>query len=1316
MMCSQLQGTELDPFALEQMRGDLCFCGKATVEDHEFCFCSTQCAREDALRALDDTECHYRDVVRRACIKAGVDPCPRRRMSAEEIRLLPDAERASANAPLRLVRPTKPVHRKNKPTAGGDREDKKRGGFPTLSEVTGVVLSKKAMAGEELVVEAHERPRWQGFGKELSRVNPAPLPADEPFKQISLDAIPLPEDVPRQTLRHAPQSTTGLKNNIRKSVAALFNSAKALKTGKSAEPEMVFGHPVNPFATVTFGPRAPPPPSCVPVPKSKGLRRSASFAGWDAFPQDPGSDLSVERSISMPGLFPSHHNMHQDDSTARSSTIASRREVFCDCDTCKLEDQEGKGQLISAALRESHRLTQSLNHSALTQRGRGHQRAASTRSRATPPTTTTLLSRGRGAINLNVSTRASRSISTHTPSRVLPSRSTSQRPLETPQNIRPLVGGEAPAQSQYALFNDPPHRDSYPDVDMEFIQGDFATSPSPSYTQRSPPASPAQPQSTPGTSFREPAAPHPVDPPGEQLRVLPPLQYQPVIATRTVPVPMHGGHMVPLAQSRPALIPICLTPPSIPQPAELRAPRQRKRAAGRRKDILEGEDDFVAARVQLQDSETPASETQPSLGLYDDPEALDELHQDPLVHTVPTSQSDDNSESDNSSDTSLPIPHDTPRNRPLLPEVVIPTQRTQQPRLAHRTIYDNSHPRCRLFKPLSDHLFRRLTGKQPKRPPPVCAAPIQLPSSLLADFLAREGNEVACESWKRQRTPAGETRDISDGDIWKMMKGPDNELFFNQAHEPEELHIGVTMSLDWFGRKTSVYGPSHSSGVLSLCISNLPRALRYRAENLLIPFMTPGPTEPTGPQLQNYLKVVVDDLLELYTHGVRYHTPLYPQGRLVRVVLLGVVCDHPAMYQDEIFSDASLRNEFPGRKGEDHRKCCYEEKDLPEAQRATFFKEHGARWTELARLPYFDLVRQTIIDPMHNLLLGIVKTQWYSQWIQTPALRASTDKRARELDVIHRFLASLYGISAMKPNFHWAVHLTRQIQDFGPVYNFWAFLSERLNKVLKSSNSNNWTGGQVEISMMREFCRGAQMDAIAQSVLLSPDNNVVKVMMQRMLNEGDEALGTVQDAATELDDLNAYLHIQAGPIVGIKSLSDHARAALHAIYNSSGIKVHYRLETPSSVLSRRLNDDAQFYRHVLLDGRRITPLSENRRDSAGSSIVRVIWNEDEWYGEVINILSHTQDHIGSDPKILAEIRYMKELQLSPVPDDPWSDLCFSVNEYWEPTEGGSPPRLVPVDLIECQIARGVIDSTVPQLWITTTMDRVSLVLHPKITS
>ena len=40
------------------------------------------------------------------------------------------------------------------------------------------------------------------------------------------------------------------------------------------------------------------------------------------------------------------------------------------------------------------------------------------------------------------------------------------------------------------------------------------------------------------------------------------------------------------------------------------------------------------------------------------------------------------------------------------------------------------------------------------------------------------------------------------------------------------------------------------------------------------------------------------------------------------------------------------------------------------AARESFVKLHATRWTEFARLPYFDLVCCIVIDPMHNLLLG----------------------------------------------------------------------------------------------------------------------------------------------------------------------------------------------------------------------------------------------------------------------------------------------------------------------------------------------------------
>jgi hypothetical protein len=43
--------------------------------------------------------------------------------------------------------------------------------------------------------------------------------------------------------------------------------------------------------------------------------------------------------------------------------------------------------------------------------------------------------------------------------------------------------------------------------------------------------------------------------------------------------------------------------------------------------------------------------------------------------------------------------------------------------------------------------------------------------------------------------------------------------------------------------------------------------------------MLPGPQEPTGQQLQHYLKIVVDDLLDLYDRGIIVETPEHPTGK-----------------------------------------------------------------------------------------------------------------------------------------------------------------------------------------------------------------------------------------------------------------------------------------------------------------------------------------------------------------------------------------------------------------------------------------------------
>jgi hypothetical protein len=44
-----------------------------------------------------------------------------------------------------------------------------------------------------------------------------------------------------------------------------------------------------------------------------------------------------------------------------------------------------------------------------------------------------------------------------------------------------------------------------------------------------------------------------------------------------------------------------------------------------------------------------------------------------------------------------------------------------------------------------------------------------------------------------------------------------------------------------------------------------------------------------------------------------------------------------------------------------------------DVSRKRFIKQTGVKWSELLRLPYFNPVCFTIIDPMHCLFLGIAK-------------------------------------------------------------------------------------------------------------------------------------------------------------------------------------------------------------------------------------------------------------------------------------------------------------------------------------------------------
>ena len=74
-----------------------------------------------------------------------------------------------------------------------------------------------------------------------------------------------------------------------------------------------------------------------------------------------------------------------------------------------------------------------------------------------------------------------------------------------------------------------------------------------------------------------------------------------------------------------------------------------------------------------------------------------------------------------------------------------------------------------------------------------------------------------------------------------------------------------------------------------------------------------------------------------------------------------------------------------------------------DVSRKRFVKQTGVRWTELLRLPYFDPIRSTIIDPMHCLFLGIarwiVKRIWIKEGVLTPNSLKQIQRKMNEFQI-----------------------------------------------------------------------------------------------------------------------------------------------------------------------------------------------------------------------------------------------------------------------------------------------------------------------------
>ncbi|KIK16848.1 hypothetical protein PISMIDRAFT_25032 [Pisolithus microcarpus 441] len=269
-------------------------------------------------------------------------------------------------------------------------------------------------------------------------------------------------------------------------------------------------------------------------------------------------------------------------------------------------------------------------------------------------------------------------------------------------------------------------------------------------------------------------------------------------------------------------------------------------------------------------------------------------------------------------------------DKPIYMLLVCPTCRDVYPPAASPLSHDTC-PVCKV------NLF--LPGQTPRGntrslKTPVVKYPYLPLSEQIASILKIPGIEATLDAWRHKHRTPGTFTDIFD-----------------------ELRLGVNLGVDWFSYIHSNIAPSHLSAPISFSICNLPPEYRYHTANLMCTSIMPGPKEQAPDEVQHFLHPIVSDLLQLWKHGIKVPTESHPEA-----------CWIPS--KDKASVNAFQRGAYLPQTNLEQRHLGDEYHNLANANaQKNFVKEFAMWYSELSCLPYFDLVQQIVIDPMHNLFL-----------------------------------------------------------------------------------------------------------------------------------------------------------------------------------------------------------------------------------------------------------------------------------------------------------------------------------------------------------
>ena len=248
-------------------------------------------------------------------------------------------------------------------------------------------------------------------------------------------------------------------------------------------------------------------------------------------------------------------------------------------------------------------------------------------------------------------------------------------------------------------------------------------------------------------------------------------------------------------------------------------------------------------------------------------------------------------------------------------------------------------------------------------------------------LLSRPDVEIAIQR-SGEQAHGDVVEDIVTADGIRAINGPDGAPFLS-GKRGEELRLVWCLSVDFFNPyHNKIAGKVASVGSIVLSCLLLPPDMRNKPENLCLIGIIPGPREPSGDEIDHFLRPLVEVMKESWAEGSIYRTHEYPHGRLVRSAIALSVNDLPMARKimgvtNYIDKNIAKEKDFDAWRVRTLQRV---QEDALKWRNATSLKERkrlygktGVRHSVLMELEYWDPTSMVPVDGMHLFFIGLLQ-------------------------------------------------------------------------------------------------------------------------------------------------------------------------------------------------------------------------------------------------------------------------------------------------------------------------------------------------------